>query len=425
MANILIYCLLFFLPSQFGKFFFLDSSYIDGVRVDYLAPVIYLTDILFILLLFFNIKTLIKVFKTLSLKKNNYNFVIAFFLIIFINLLVSENKIITIFRFVKILEVFLLYLIIKAKKLDYIKIYSVLALSSFLELALVLYQVIQGKSLQGAAWFFGERLFNIATPGIAKVSIEGVEVLRGYGTFSHPNSLAGFYFLIYVFVLFFSPKKYIEEKNWMKFNIIKQILLGVSTLLVVFSFSKIAILGLLFFTLLYYAWFKLDCLLCKMSKIIIPLFLVFFVFFTKGDSFSIQKRIYLANSSFEIISQNPFFGTGLGNYLYKQAEIISPYTYFFLQPVHNIFLLFISEIGVPIFLILLFFLFKNLSGQKLSIYNAWLMTFLAVFYTGFFDHYWLTLQQNILLLPVVFGLLANDSYGKINVARSQKQIAKN
>ena len=42
--KILFFLFLLFLPTQLGKHFFLDFSYLSGVRVDYLAPTIYLTD---------------------------------------------------------------------------------------------------------------------------------------------------------------------------------------------------------------------------------------------------------------------------------------------------------------------------------------------------------------------------------------------
>ncbi|KKS80681.1 MAG: hypothetical protein UV56_C0012G0001, partial [Candidatus Woesebacteria bacterium GW2011_GWC1_43_10b] len=43
--------LLFLLPLQIGKHFWPDWSLVFGIRVDYLSPVIYLTDILVLTLL--------------------------------------------------------------------------------------------------------------------------------------------------------------------------------------------------------------------------------------------------------------------------------------------------------------------------------------------------------------------------------------
>jgi hypothetical protein len=41
----------FLLPTQLGKHFFLDFSFINGIRIDYLAPTIHVTDILALLII--------------------------------------------------------------------------------------------------------------------------------------------------------------------------------------------------------------------------------------------------------------------------------------------------------------------------------------------------------------------------------------
>src|SRR5579872_1357131 len=44
--KIIFYLFIFLLPTQFGKHFWLDFSYVLGQRVDYLSPTLYTTDIL-------------------------------------------------------------------------------------------------------------------------------------------------------------------------------------------------------------------------------------------------------------------------------------------------------------------------------------------------------------------------------------------
>ena len=39
---------------------------------------------------------------------------------------------------------------------------------------------------------------------------------------------------------------------------------------------------------------------------------------------------------------------------------------------------------------------------------------IVVVFTGFFDHHWLTLQQNMLLLGVVFGLRMDSTSTNLN-----------
>jgi O-antigen ligase len=76
-----------------------------------------------------------------------------------------------------------------------------------------------------------------------------------------------------------------------------------------------------------------------------------------------------------------------------------------LQPVHNIFLLMLVEIGTLGLLIMLivilrfiFYLSKKGSGD-------FLIFFWAFAISGLNDHYWLTLQQTTLILVIITGLI--------------------
>jgi hypothetical protein len=95
---------------------------------------------------------------------------------------------------------------------------------------------------------------------------------------------------------------------------------------------------------------------------------------------------------------------GLGNYLLAQKNFFSSFPLFFNQPVHNIFLILIAEVGIPFFALMFFsliiFFKKNWKKIPPTTYYLILTTSL----TGFFDHYWLTLKQNFLLIAVIFGL---------------------
>ena len=185
------------------------------------------------------------------------------------------------------------------------------------------------------------------------------------------------------------------------------------SLLIFLSFSKIAIITYLVVTVLYATRdLKKICWICTISKIGVALLVTYLFLQAKGDAETINKRIYLTQSAFRIIWHNPMVGTGIGNYLYAQSNIPNPYPYHFLEPVHNILLLTLAEIGIPIVIALLYLLsayirliWKTPIGQAVII---------TVVLTGMFDHYWLTLQQNILLLPVLFALLKNEGkYDKI------------
>ncbi|EKE15113.1 MAG: hypothetical protein ACD_12C00146G0013 [uncultured bacterium] len=178
----------------------------------------------------------------------------------------------------------------------------------------------------------------------------------------------------------------------------------ISTILVFISFSKVAIITYLILNT-YYLLIntKLDCQLCKLARVIGLLILSLIFFTAKTDPLTIDKRIELMKNSITIIFRHPIFGVGLGSYLVEQAKFSSKFYLFFNQPVHNIFLLFIAETGLIIGGFILYRLIDLLIQRRLT-KDQWLLIF-VIFFTGFFDHYWLTLQQNFLLLGLVMGVI--------------------
>lgn len=390
--KVFVFLFIFLLPTQFGKHFFLPFSYLSGVRVDYLAPTLYLTDIFVLVLLLLNYKTVLEFFKNKTLW--------AFLFLLMFPVGFALIPQIAIYRYMKIVELLIVFAIFSKGKLNIKSIFYGIFSATFLQALLVVLQLINKHSLQGLFYFFGERYLNLSAPGIAKASLQGVELLRPYGTFSHPNSLAGFFLLIYA--LFTGSKIKVNP-------LIKNSLLFLSLFIIFFSFSKVAILVFLIINLFYLSkeFIKSSCRFCLISRLIVFL-LMFFVFFSaQTDPLSLVKRTGLLQNSIEIISKYFISGVGLGNYLVAQNSLIHVRFAFPAQPVHNIFLLFLSEVGIflgsSIIILLLVKFKKHLTNLLLS------SCFLVILLTGLFDHYWLTLQQNWLLLAVVFGLLTNSS----------------
>ena len=97
-------------------------------------------------------------------------------------------------------------------------------------------------------------------------------------------------------------------------------------------------------------------------------------------------------------------GTGLGAFVPNSVKVNGIHgNVWLLQPVHNIYLLLLSETGI--FGLLMFFLaFSILTKNNKKTLNLYLVL-IFVFLTGFLDHYWITLQQNTLVLVFVIFLL--------------------
>lgn len=387
-----LFLFLFFLPTQLGKHFFPTFAYLNGVKIDYLAPTIYLTDLLAVILIAFSGKRLLR-----NIHKNLFLW-LSVILVFITQSLTAPRPLLAFYFLLKLLELVCVYQVAKEMKNERL-VMGAFLLGGLLQLFLAVGQLMANTSLQGVFYFLGERYLTTAHPEIAQASLLGKQFLRPYGTFSHPNSLAGFYLLLYFYTLI--------NKRLSQFLITKTLSLFVFSLLVFISFSKSAIMVYLFLTIIYVAYHGRKCRLCLLARLAITAVVAFIFLMAQTDPQSLDKRLTLFRDGWLIFQNHWLWGTGLGQYLIYQANLPSRYWYFFLQPAHNIFFLFFTQTGVIIGGLIIFLLFQNFKKEgKRSVF--W-FCFLVVLMTGMADHYWLTLQQNLLLLGVVFGLLHQSS----------------
>src|SRR3989338_7471317 len=100
-SRILLFLFILFLPTQLGKHFFFDFSYLSGIRVDYLAPTVYLIDIIVFLLAIVNLKIVINFFRNKKILISS--------LLLLINVLFSRLPIISFYWFIKIIEFLIIF----------------------------------------------------------------------------------------------------------------------------------------------------------------------------------------------------------------------------------------------------------------------------------------------------------------------------
>lgn len=386
--NAFVFLFLLFLPTQLGKHFFLPFSYISGLRIDHLAPTLYFTD----LLCFGLIASHFSLFNRFL--KQRFVWISALALLIH-SLVFAQVVEVALYRELKILEVFFIFFLFKERRPSTSLVLTALGIGISFEAVLSVFQFINKHSLQGVFYFFGERAINLSLPDIAKASLDGIELLRPYGTFSHPNSMAGFYLLVYTFVL--------TLKKTSQYKIVMNAILTLATLLIFLSFSKVAISLFLVINGVYLIRKgDFSCKLCFFSRALVLLVLSF-VFISAGtDPLSFTKRMFFFQSALDVAKNHLLFGVGLGNYLVSQ-KAVSSLLILTPQPVHNIFVLLFLELGLVMFSTLVFFSWKR-ARQRMGSF-PFLLCLIVVVATGMVDHYWITLQQNLLLLPVIFGLL--------------------
>lgn len=409
---IFFYLLVLFLPTQFGKHFFPEFSFVYGLRIDYLSPTVYLTDIFIFLIFVFSAK---KIFKTIFSKyRKKVLYFVLFLIFLFIGAYVAKNSLSGYYSILKLLEYVYLavFVYLNSKKIDKTKLVACLSVGILFESILAIAQYFNQGSLQNIFYFLGERKFNSQTPGIANASINGKLILRPYGTFSHPNVLAGYLCLSSVFLLSLKTKinKYLLSA-----------VLSFATFGIFISFSRTVVVVWILFAIIFFVFsmfekYKKDKLNRSNNKLfwITLIFIVLAILFIfnldlisrfsslKLSDESLVQRGRLINQSVEMIQNNPVFGVGVNNFLNNLKPDFN--TPLLIQPVHNVFLLIFSQtgiVGITIFVFLLFSTFKNtFSSKNFNFYKV--VIIILIILIGTFDHYLFTSQQGQIFLSILF-----------------------
>lgn len=397
----LFWLLVFLLPVQLGRHFWPEWSYVLGLKIDYLAPTVYLTDLLVVLILGLWFWENIGNWR---LEIGNYAkrfwWIITIFLYLLVTSLLAQNSGAALYKFIKIIEFTLLSFYVAKNRYPLSTIHYPLTGAIIYSSLIAIAQFLKQASLGGVFWWLGERSFNAFTPGIAKAVWGGRLIMRPYATFPHPNVLAGF---ILVSLILVGVRR--QMSGVRRFLHWAAMALGIVVIAISFSRSTwlVGLLALLF--VIYLQFSK--------KKIIIPLFLVIVLCLASlsylAPQFSteeaINQRLQLIKVTISIIREQPLVGVGLNNFIPQLPKFWqnTGFTYW-LQPVHNIFFLVVAEtglVGLGAFLWLLILTYRRL----LITNNQLLITVLSVILIlGLVDHYWLTLQQSQLLFTIILGL---------------------
>lgn len=367
--------LIILLPTQLGYHFWPEWAMVLGRRIDYLSPTIYLTDIIILLLLSFWFFEGVPRFK---------KSIILSGLFIGINIYFSVNQPAALYKWIKVLEFGLLGWYIVKTKPNFPFITFCLSVGILYSSLIAVGQFFFQHSLGGIFWLLGERTFTVDTPGIARVALSGQEFLRAYGTFPHPNVLGGF--LAVTLPLLLQAKKSLPRRQagkwfYMSFG------LGVIALILTFSRS---------------AWFvglvAMIVILTKRKKslLFISVILVLIAIQINFKEESVVVREQLNNAALSLWQHSPLVGVGLGNFLVRLPEVLASRQIYFLQPVHNIYLLVLAETGIIGFIMVLLLLRHTIKKLQIPL--------IALLLLGFVDHYPLTLQQGQLLFTLVLAL---------------------
>jgi O-antigen ligase len=383
--------LILLLPTQLGLHFWPDFAKVMGIRVDYLSPTFYLTDLLILLTILSAIQD--GFLKKIVLKKNK-TFLFLGFLIL--NALLAFSQESAFVKILKIIEMFLLGVYVSVYPKTRQRLCQWLPLSLVMIVLVAILQFFKQSSLGGLFWFLGERTFDLQTPGIALESLGGPLFLRPYSTFSHPNSLAGF---LLVGLVLTQPLNYLKKLNPYYLLLIT---LGI---LLAWSYA-VWLAGLLLLVIVLFNKVRNNksLFLCAIifSFILSAIYLLFRTL-PQFQSEVVQDRLKLISASFLMINNRFLIGVGLNNFLVELPIYWTDLSFRLLQPVHNLYLLIFTETGIIGFILFLWLMFKALKNTLKSRKDL-VAALLIILFLGLFDHYWFTLQQNLLLFAIVLGL---------------------
>jgi len=416
--QLFFYLTIILLPTQLGLHLWPDWALVLGRRIDYLAPTLYLTDI-----------TILVMLLTYMFQKRNNNKIIqdylrhkflitSILLFILLNTYFSLNPLITGIKWFKVLEYTLLFFyIVKTKPSLKITVYCLtvaITYSSIIALA----QFFLQHTIGGVFWFLGERTFANNTPGIAQVNwcwfskTKCIELLRPYGTFPHPNVLGGFLATTLPLLLWQFTK---EKQHIRRLIIVVSMTLGISALLVTFSRGA-WIVGVMTLYVSLFIHPQKNTWPLKIGGSIaivgILLFLFPYIQTLTKNSESVFIRINLMKAALALFMQHPTVGIGLGMFLPNLPSVLNVRDLYFLQPVHSIYLLLLTEtgiIGVGSVIVTLFIYIRAIKKRHPLI--VILLPSIALGLLGVTDHYPFSVQQGQLLTTCFLALpfLKTDS----------------
>ncbi len=399
--------------------------------VEWTAVYVYDTDILLLLLLgfwFVNCKT------GNSLKIENWKlkikpadwFLLAFTVVAEISIRNALDTQTTVFQWFKLVEGVALYFYVKdyaLKRFDLGKAFTALVVGGVFQAVIAIIQFTRQGSL--GLKYLGESVLVPAMSGIAAFYVDGIKIIRAYGTTPHSNVLA-----IYLFVglgAFYSIAIY-QKRGWW-WHVFHAVILWAFFL----TFSRV-IIGLWLLTFMtrsflirfykpFHKEFWQDETMRRRSLkifwttvIVGTLFLLCYwpdvanrSIISSNDE-AVQLRLLYNHES--LASGYSLFGLGIGNFvpwLMTQNLHVDRIIY---QPVHNIYLLIYAETGIIglalflIFLVLVFYDYCRRTEFKKLYYFSFFLIGAVILISGLFDHFLWTIQAGRLTFWIVLGFLS-------------------
>lgn len=418
-----LYLLVFLLPLQTRLF--IRQGELEGVYSEYLTISLYGIDILLIIFLILFSILKIKNTKLGDFKNSTVWIIIGVFeFFVFISAVFADDKLLAFYKYAVFLLGIGFFWLIKSASYDFLKLLLSFFAGVFFQAVLGVWQFISQSSF--ASKWLGMALHNPAELGVSVIETIGADGigerwLRAYGGLDHPNILGGLMVLGLLLLISLSNRKTEKIKKFYKGKVFYYLFVFILVLSLFFSFSRtgwlafgVGVLIIIIFTFLEKDWLKqknvLEIILTSSILIVIPFFTYQNLVNTRLyvderlEQKSINERTVYLNEAQGIIKENILVGVGMGNYVLNIKD--DKKTAWDYQPVHNVFLLVLAEIGffgfVSFLILILYFAYQGIKNTKN--YLAFPLLFSLVLIM-LFDHWLWSFHFGILLFWFCFGII--------------------
>ncbi len=423
------YLFIFLLPWQTRLIW--QDAFLNGYVWEYGRFSLYGSQILLWLILFLFV---IKLFKSTAGRKLNlkdfwqhlknpavfiYWLIIIFVLVAALSACWSLNSSLAYYRWFVLVQAVAALVLVMLSDFKLEKIAAVWVASAGIQSIFAIWQFF-AQVVPANKWF-GLALHLPTIPGSIILQTQTERWLRAYGSLPHPNILAGFLVIAVLFLLYLA---FLAKNRSQRIFVLVSLLAIIPALF--FTFSRSAWIAIIVCLLILSGWlYRQKQYLWNKTFLKIFLLTVLMVVILginlrgplatriKGDQdlevASIQLRMTYTRQAWDLIKEQPWQGTGIGNYtLVVFQKINNNWPGYYYQPVHNIYLLVLAETGIfgaaafGLILLLLLLFFAKKAGQLDGVIIF--LGLLSILIISLFDHYFWTIEFGVLIFWLVLGL---------------------
>jgi O-antigen ligase len=417
--NYLIYLFVFLLPWQ-TRFIF-ERGILNGEEWEYGTKGVYGTEVLLGLILVLSIVYFLTCPKSKvqsrSQRVKSLSALGVFIIAFGLNCLVAIDGGIAFYRLGILVSVVAFGFVVVVMRPEFVRVAWAVVYASIIQGSLAINQFIT-NSVVGNKWL-GMSSQDPSILGVPAVEVNGERILRAFGSFPHPNILAGFLIVsLFLIIYLYTRNKKMQKMISLVFVINFMALLTTLSRGAIVAFV-VGLVVMAFFVGKDKIVSRATTKFAIIAVFILVLFTVSFpgLMVTRSMSTneievkSNEQRMSQYSEFAEIYKNNWVYGVGIGNYTLAKYELNPNLHGGEYQPIHNTYLLIIAELGLMGVAIILLFVFYILN--ELRNYKKWshekvvaFSILVALMITGVFDHYAWDFWSGVVMLAlvIVYGL---------------------